>query len=386
MNLRQDRGYAAESRELDAEILGVIRRWHDAGESPSDAAFDDLALRLCAHQLRFNRPYARYCATLGVTPASLPRSWADIPPAPAAAFKDAELATFDPAVAALSFETSGTTAGRAGRHFMESAALYEAALLAAFDRFVLPDRAALQYFNLVPDPRERPASSLGYMMGRVSEQRGAGETGWYVHGDRLSYGELLRDLREAIAAERPVCIAATAFALVHVLDHFEADRIELALPAGSRIMETGGFKGRTRTVDRRELYRDVCRRFGVELGAIVAEYGMTELTSQYYDDVLLRGGSPSDGVRTKVAPPWLRTRVVGPDGATLAGGVVGALVHVDLANRASCVAVSTEDLGVCVERSAGNPQRGIVLIGREAGADLRGCSLDAEALRGLTSA
>jgi len=44
--------------------------------------------------------------------------------------------------------------------------------------------------------------------------------------------------------------------------------------------------------------------------AIVAEYGMTELSSQYYDRV------PADAVlaqRRKVAPPWLRARVVGPD-------------------------------------------------------------------------
>jgi hypothetical protein len=50
---------------------------------------------------------------------------------------------------------------------------------------------------------------------------------------------------------------------------------------------------------------------------------------------------------------------------------------VDLANRSSCVAVQTEDLGVETEDS------GIILIGREQGAELRGCSLDAEALRTL---
>ena len=85
-------------------------------------------------------------------------------------------------------------------------------------------------------------------------------------------------------------------------------------------------------------------------------------------------------VRYKRSGPWLRPRVVGVDGTTLPDGVAGALVHVDLANRASCVAVATEDVGVmAVDPVTG--KRALVLIGRERGAELRGCSLDAEALR-----
>jgi hypothetical protein len=114
--------------------------------------------------------------------------------------------------------------------------------------------------------------------------------------------------------------------------------------------------------------------FALDANAIVAEYGMTELTSQYYDDCLVRSGSGSIAARRKSSPPTLRTRVVGPDGTTLPNGTVGALLHVDLANRSSCVAVLTEDLGVAFDD-------GLVLIGRESGASLRGCSLDAESLR-----
>ena len=58
--------YEHESRALDAEILGVIEAWHRRGEPLDDAGFDDLALRLFAYQLRYNAPYARYCARLGV--------------------------------------------------------------------------------------------------------------------------------------------------------------------------------------------------------------------------------------------------------------------------------------------------------------------------------
>lgn len=364
--------YAGRSTALDARILEAIDGWR-RGRAFGEAEFEALALELLAYQLEFNRAYARYCASLGVSLASMPQSWRAIPAVPAAAFKEATLTTFDPANAALAFETSGTTTGLGGRHYMDTRALYDAALLAGFDAFVLADGARLRYFNFVPNPADRPQSSLGYMMQQVSLQRGDGDTGWYVRGDDLFVDAFLRDARSAIDEGVPVCIATTAFALVHVLEELERRGAALALPAGSRIMETGGFKGRARVVERPELYLRAAARLGIPQHAILAEYGMTELTSQYYDAVA-PGAPVRAGVRRKRCGPWLRTRVVGPDGYDLPDGTVGALVHVDLANRGSCVAIATEDLGALFDGD-------LVLVGREAGAALRGCSLDAETLQ-----
>ena len=146
-------------------------------------------------------------------------------------------------------------------------------------------------------------------------------------------------------------------------------------------METGGFKGRTRIVDRAELLRaDRHAASDSPPSAIVAEYGMTELTSQYYDDVRVPAALPA--ARAEKSPRRGCERASSdPTARTLPDGTVGALVHVDLANRASCVAISTEDLGVRFGDSGGNGRPGLVLIGRESGAALRGCSLDAETLQ-----
>ncbi len=347
---------------LQSEILRAIRAWHERGTELSDAVFEELALRIFACQLRRNAPYARYCAAKGVTLDRMPGSWAEIPPVPAAAYKEAPLATFDPADASLVFETSGTTGGVGGKHYMRSSELYDAALLAGFDRFMLPDRARLRYLNLVPNPLERPHSSLGYMMARVASLRGTGKTEWYVSGDALLLDAFFEDLRESTANGEPVCIATTAFALLAALDAAESRTLRFSLPPGSRIMETGGFKGRTRVLSRDELYARASACLGVEPSSIIAEYGMTELASQWYDVG-----------RLKRAPTWMRARTVAPDGTTLPDGVVGALAHVDLANLWSCLALQTEDLGACYGRE-------IVLIGREQGAEPRGCSLDAETL------
>lgn len=358
--------YRSEAEALDREILAIIAAWRD-GIAPSNEAFDGLALRVFAHQLRYNVPYARYAAALGVTLDATPASWREIPPVPAAAYKEARLATFDAASAGLVFETSGTTQGTGGRHFMESATLYDAALLAGFDRFVLGENGGvprLRYANLVPNPQQRPHSSLGYMMARVTRERGDERTGWFLRGDAILTHELFAALREATEERQPVCVATTAFALLAVLDAAQELGLRFALPPGSRVIQTGGFKGRTRVVARDELYARTRDCFGLGESAIIAEYGMTELTSQWYSRV---GGT------TMAGPAWLRARAVGLDGRTLPDGVVGALAHVDLANRSSCVAVLTEDLGACFGSE-------IVLFGREAGAELRGCSLDAETL------
>ena len=362
--------YADESAALDVDIELMIEAWHTMRIAPGDDAFNHLALRLFAYQLRYNAPLAAYCATLGFTPASLPTHWTQIPAVPSAAFKDAALATFDPSRAALRFETSGTTQGRGGMHYMETRTLYEHALLAGFDHAILADGARLRYLNVVPNPADRPQSSLGFMMAWVSAHRGDGNTGWYVRGDELFAHAFIEDARAAIADAAPVCVAGTAFGLLQLLDTFAQQNLRLQLPPGSRVMETGGFKGRARTTSREELYAQLADRFGVPTHAIIAEYGMTELSSQYYDS----GESRAQLTRVKAGPPWLRARVVDERGSEVADGVVGALVHVDLANRSSVLAIATEDLGARVHG-------GFVLLGRDERANLRGCSLDAETLQ-----
>ncbi|HWN43015.1 MAG TPA: hypothetical protein VNW71_12395 [Thermoanaerobaculia bacterium] len=100
---------------------------------------------------------------------------------------------------------------------------------------------------------------------------------------------------------------------------------------------------------------------------------MTELTSQCYTRALL-GEDP----HLFVAPPWVRVCVLDP--ATLEEALTGApgLIAVyDLANLGSTVHVLTEDLGVA-------EGEGFRLLGRAAGAELRGCSLVVEELKPLT--
>lgn len=359
-----DARYRAEADELDHRILEAI-----AASALDDRAFGALALAIFAHQARYNAPYGAYARSRGYTPERPPVSWREIPAVPTAAFKESTLCTFPAGRAALHFVTSGTTLGTGGHHYLETSAPYDASLLAGFDRFMLADGARLRYLNLVPDPRERSTSSLGYMMRRVALERGDGRDGWYLHDDRIDVEGFTADLARACADGVAVCIAGTAFAFVALVDALAEGGRTLAAPAGSRVMETGGFKGRTRVVERDDLYAELSKRLAIPADAIVAEYGMTELCAQYYDGAASRS-RPS---RVKVAPPWLRPLIVDLAGGEVPPGTVGSLRHVDLSNRSSVVAIETEDLAYARDD-------GFVLLGREAAAELRGCSLDAEDL------
>jgi Acyl-protein synthetase, LuxE len=353
-----------EAAALDARILAAIVSY-----SLDARGFDRLACDIFAHQLRWNAAYAAFARSRGVTLDRLPTTAAEIPAVPAGAFKEAVLSTVDPAAAAIWFETSGTTAAKTGRHYLATTGLYEAALLAGFDRALLPDAARLRYLLLVPDARKAPHSSLGFMLDRIATARGDGHDQRFIDGDTFDSDGFLRALDATVRADVPVCIAATAFALVAAVAALDDRGRRFVLPPGSRMMETGGFKGRARVVERAGLYAAASERLGISVAAIVAEYGMTELSSQYYDSPESRSGPQ----RYKSWPPWLRPLVVDPRGNPVATGIVGAIRHIDCANRSSVVAIETEDLGALTPA-------GLVLLGRERGAELRGCSLDAEDL------
>jgi hypothetical protein len=176
-------------------------------------------------------------------------------------------------------------------------------------------------------------------------------------------------LVEATSRGTPVLLAGTAFAFVHWLDWLQERNGSFDLPPGSLIMETGGFKGRSRVLERPVFYATLSKAHGVPVEAIVNEYGMTELLSQFYDGP----GVPMSDMpledRRHVPPPWVRTRVLDPNTlSVLPIGEPGLLCHYDLANAGSVMAVLTEDMGVAVDD-------GFRVLGRAQGAEPRGCSL-----------
>jgi hypothetical protein len=171
----------------------------------------------------------------------------------------------------------------------------------------------------------------------------------------------------------PVLLGGTAFSFAQLLEEIGESGVP-PLPKGSVVLETGGFKGRVRSVPRPELYDAISRTFNIPTMRIVNEYGMTELLSQFYEPVLLEGGPEDPERRRHLGPPWVRTRILDPYTLEPArDGDVGILCHMDLANLDAVSAILTDDLGHAVDD-------GFRIMGRAEGAEARGCSLIVEEL------
>jgi len=356
-------------RDLSMDAIGTAgqRIMAAIGEGPGawpSARFEALALEAFEHQFDSNEVYRRLCETRGCMPGRVGH-WSEVPAVPVAAFKALDLVCGAPERAEAVFRTSGTTSGgRArGRHFVPSLAMYEASLAPPFRAHVLRDVEHIRFVALIPSPAELPDSSLSYMVGAAAA-RWAREIHWVVDGlgalDREGLGAVLSD------AERegePLLVLGTAFAFVHAL---EADQgLRARLPDGSRIMETGGFKGRSRELSKNELYGYLSSRTGVPRERIVNEYGMTELLSQLYEPVLREGLAAAE---VHEPAPWLAVRALDPETLDpVREGEVGLLAFYDLANVGSVCHVLTEDLGSVIEGR-------VRLVGRAPGSEPRGCS------------
>lgn len=354
----------AESDPLHARARAFVRAFEDGRPPPEP--FDTLAVDLARFQARRVPGYARLCAARSVDPERI-RSASDAPAVPTDAFKLATVFAFPIEQACVTFRTSGTTVGARGAHPMRITSTYDAAALAFGRAMLAPDlEPPVPVLVLGPSQEHAPDSSLAHMCATFA--RAWGDGAWFLREGELDLEGLRRRIAE-LDAGRPAVVLATSLALAHLVDGATA----VPLPAGSRVMQTGGFKGRKREVDGAVLRQSVARVFGVDERHVVGEYGMTELSSQFWEGTLARAAT-APGVYRE--PPWARVVPVHPETlAPVAHGEVGIARIEDLANVDSAFAVLASDL---VRRVDG----GFELLGRAPGAAPRGCSIAVDEMLG----
>ncbi|MDB6125799.1 MAG: putative acyl protein synthase/acyl-CoA reductase-like protein [Pedosphaera sp.] len=326
--------------------------------------FNELALELFGLQFAANQPYARFCQSRKATPATV-RHWVDIPAMPTAGFKELELTSIPSAERTRVFYSSGTTEQRPSRHFhnAESLAIYEASLLPWFKAHLMSEQ--INFIALTPPPEKAPHSSLVHMfetVGRELNSQKIDFTGTVGNDGAWGLDEE-KTVQMLTAANQPVMLLGTAFSFVHLVDALAERKLAMRLPEGSRVLETGGYKGRSRTMPKTELHTLITRWLGVETSRIVCEYGMSELSSQAYDKAM------RSAERIFRFPPWAKVQIISPEtGKEVGEGETGLIRVFDLANVRSVMAIQTEDLGV-------RRGDGFELIGRAALSEPRGCSL-----------
>lgn len=363
-----------------ARMRDAIRLQSSGAPSWTEAQFNELALELFRLQLAHNGVLRRTCEARGVGPQTV-EHWSQIPALPAVAFKEFEVTCLPASARTAFFQSSGTTNSQCSRHFhcAESLSLYEAALWTGFAAHVLaglaPTVSGWRLLALTPPLASVPHSSLVHMFETIRQRVGASpmmfcgvvaaDASWLLDIDRS-----MAALQDAVITSHPVVLLGTAFSFVHLLDAMTARGVKLILPPGSRVMETGGYKGRSRELPKAGLHALITQRLGVPRSHIVCEYGMSELSSQAYDGV---AGGAVDGqpaaARAFAFPAWTRVQVVSPEtGRDVAPGEPGLVRIFDLANVYSVLALQTEDLAL-------RGPAGFELVGRAVAAEPRGCSL-----------
>lgn len=339
-------------------IQNKIERFLRTGEGE----FNELALELFAYQFEHVGPYQTFCQAQRVMPGQV-RTWREIPALPIDAFKRADLSTGLPTQAAAVFHSSTTTTGQPSRHFLRELRFYEQSVRAQFSKWVISDNAKMPFLILTPSPAEAPRSSLAWMMDVVKRQWGAPGSQYFVRHGRLDELWLVTMLSKVQSLGEPVVLLGTTLAFLTLLDWCSMSNRSFRLPAGSRLMDTGGMKGRNVQITRPAFVRRVEEMLGIAPDQCINEYGMCEMSSQFYG----RGAkSHLEG------PAWTRTLIINPDtGEEVPTGQPGLLRHFDLANVDSVMAIQTDDQGQA-------ESSGFEFLGRSATASLKGCSLEME--------
>lgn len=265
------------------------------------------------------------------------------------------------------FLSSGTTSGPEGRSksgfSQDGENLYRTASLLGFIgmlRQVLPANLETDTFmgiSLIPTVEVWPDSSLARMVHWLKDL-------WPIQ--YVNY-EDPKDVATAVEichkAGRPVFVFGTAFHLIDLLDLGP----KFTLPKHSIVIETGGTKGKTRSVTRTELYELIARGFSCSEERIVSEYGMCELASQAYDFIPY-GKTVALTDRRFHFPYWAPIKVMSqPEEAKSEG--IGALTVWDIPRIDVPAAIQTEDLAEVFLDGT------FRLLGRISTAPLKGCSL-----------
>lgn len=317
-------------------------------DSPTPGRFEELAGELFLLHYRLNAAYRRICEGRGVKPSAC-ATLDQIPHVPVSLFKYLRFYLEDLPAPRFVFETSGTTHGFPGRHYLADLSLYRLSVQRSFNLLVGPPPEG-GFIFLGPLPEEAPRSSLSWMYAFLAEQSRKRDVFYARRGGAWDW----QGVAAFAARRRPLLMFGPVSAFALAVEAFKQNGQALVLPQSSRLMLTGGWKGRGRRFSEAKLRRDLRRVFGIGAKQVLHEYGMTELASPAY-----RSG------RAPYRTPWWcqhgfvgRAKASGPR----------PLTFCDLANVASMPFLMTEDLGL--------PRgEGFIFSHRLARAQLRGCSL-----------
>ncbi|ARF14402.1 long-chain-fatty-acid--CoA ligase [Sporosarcina ureae] len=339
--------------------------------SSSEAEFNGQALSLFRYQYENNLPYQTYCRAKGKTPR-LVKSWTEIPAVPIDAFKEVPLSCTNIETALATFMTSGTTRGERGKHYHSTLEVYDQSMQTVFKKRFMGSDQKIPMGILFPKTDLMPNSSLAHYLALAAQTFSGDDFTYFVDDCGLQTNQLIQELEKRESEGNPYALLGASFSFVHLFEVLAKQGRRFSLPEGSKLLDTGGFKKQSEELDLTSFYQKMTYYLGVKTENCINMFGMTELSTQFYDE----GNAiiPSE----KSGPHWIRTRVVDPiTGVDQPDGEPGVLIQYDLANVNSVAAILTEDMGV-------KKENGFLFLGRVEGAEAKGCSLALEAFVQVT--
>ncbi|UQS87442.1 acyl-CoA synthetase [Nicoliella spurrieriana] len=366
--------------QIKNDVLTFIQQHPAIGTPNDDQDFNQLALKIFKYQFEHNLPFKSYAKHQRKTPL-LVHDWTQIPLMPIRGYKYLSLSATPITPDEPVFMSSGTTdPTHRSRNYHPTFETWDASMKGPFKQFVMPDRDRMRIIGLFPGADVNPHSSLSRYVSKALAFFGDDQSHIYVNEHAMDFSSIVGALQTAIKQNEPVMLLGASFSYVHLLDYLRQHDLHFQLPAASRIFDTGGFKGQSRELGLNDLLQQLSATFGVARDHHINMYGMTEVCSQCYDRNLFDMAHHQPVHDTKLAPAWVRIRILDPDTlAPVQAGQTGLIAYYDLTNWNSCVGILTEDLGV---QSAA----GFKLLGRIKGAEAKGCSIAIDQLLTATNA
>ena len=333
-----------------AALAGRIHALLDAGVDGNAGPFDALALDIFAYQYACNIPYRNYCDALGRTPGNVD-SWHDIPAFPSESFKTELVTSFPFDQAVMAQLTGGTTAIKRGQIFrddigrelvLKANRIMTAACL--FPDFATGQRCRV--LILAPSPEMAPSMGMAIGMEETRRHFGTPDSRFLLSHSGIDVAALVAALSESEASGVPVAMIGSTSAFVFFFNACRARGVSFHLPAGSRIGDGGGYRGRFGEMTQEDYLRLAWEVLGIPFSHCVNVLGMAESATNFFDDTLRCAIAGEPQRRMRRCPPWTRTVAVSIDTLTeLPPGEVGLLRHYDVVNLPTVLAVQTDNLG-----------------------------------------
>ena len=320
----------------------------------SSKDFETIALEVFRYQAEFNPVYKYFISLLGYESSSVKeiQQTEQIPFLPISFFKTHKVITGDVQIQKV-FQSSGTS-----NYFKHSKQLRSVHHVANISWYY--DWAKLTFeqqhgslsdyhlFALLPNYLERGHSSLVSMVAHFMKYTKP-PSDFFLY----DYKALVHGINKLLSEGKKVLLWGVRFALWELAKAYELDLSKVI------VIETGGMKGKHREI-MREAFQELMQS-RLNINKLYAEYGMTELLSQFYaleDAVYYHAPRARIYLRDMTDPMCISSKIKR-----------GAVNIIDLLNIDSCSFIETEDTAMRMQNG------GFRLLGRLDKAEIRGCNL-----------